>query len=197
MTEGLLRQRRNLFICVVLLCAMKFGEIRLTEVSLVGFDLKFGNPRAIPVAIWIAYGYFLYRYYLYFVAEGIAALRAALDEELNTYCAPRILRCAKQAHPNYNQSVLYNWTLLRQGNWTLRGEEVAGPPGSKAGVIEQFEMRIGPRALWKGIVAAMISFLLRRTEATDYILPFALAGFTLLYCGVPNWPGSLFYVFVP
>jgi hypothetical protein len=74
MSDSLLRQRRNLIITCALLWLLKFGGVSFTKLSLAGFDIEFTRPHVITLSLWIAYTYFFYRYYVYFVADGLHKL---------------------------------------------------------------------------------------------------------------------------
>ena len=48
MSEGILRQRRNLIILSVLICFLKFGQVDINQVSVLGVSFgKFGNPNGV------------------------------------------------------------------------------------------------------------------------------------------------------
>ena len=103
MTESLLRQRRNLIITCVLLWMLKYGGVSFTKLSFAGFDIEFARPHVLTLSIWIAYAYFLYRYYLYFLSEGVTKLQSATENAINAKCAPIIRRLVRAKVPDWTE----------------------------------------------------------------------------------------------
>ena len=190
MSEGLLRQRRNLFIVCAILWLMKYGGITLKKLSLAGFELEFARPEALILALWLAYAYFLYRYYQYFTSEGIEQLRTIYAKALNERCEPIIRGIVKTAYPQSNDQMLYAFPVLRQNGWVYRGQYYDRNEDGTAKEVLSFELPIRLVALHRGVFIAVIESTFRSSVVTDYLLPFALAGFVLWYCGSANWPGS-------
>lgn len=191
MGEGLLRQRRNLIIACLLLWVMKYGGVTFSKFSFVGFDVVFKNPNALILSIWIAFAYFLFRYYQYFSDEGIAKLQQTFDTALENKCRPIITHLVKQQFPANNDALLYSYAFLKRDRWKYRVQTLS-PYDSATGSAgnEQFEMTISRWKLWKGILSAVLDSVLRNSVVTDYLLPFGLACFILYYCGTNDWSGS-------
>ena len=190
MSEGLLRQRRNLFIVCAILWLMKYGGITLKKLSLAGFELEFARPEALILALWLAYAYFLYRYYQYFTNEGLEQLRSVYAKALNERCEPIIRGIVKGAYPQSNDQMLYAFPVLRQNGWVYRGQYYDRDEDGTAKEVLSFELPIKLVALRRGVFQAVIESTFRSSVVTDYLLPFALAAFVLWYCGSANWPGS-------
>jgi hypothetical protein len=193
MEEGLLRQRRNLITTCVLLWLLKYGGVTFTKFALAGFDVEFKNPDALISAIWIAFAYFLYRYYQYFSGEGIEKLNRVFSEALERKCEPIITALVKNKFPTNNDAIRYSFAFLKRDGWIYKGHALGGAydptTGSSLG-SEHFELAIPRRQLWKGILSAVVDSIFRNSVVTDYLLPFALACFILYYCGAGDWNGS-------
>jgi hypothetical protein len=193
MGEGLLRQRRNLITTCVLLWLLKYGGVTFTKFSLGGFDVEFGNPDALILTIWIAFAYFLYRYYQYFSSEGTEKLQRVFEAALERQCEPIIKSLVKEKYPTNNDAILYSYAFLRSGGWQYNGHALGGPYEPGTGSIpgnEHFVLGIRRRELWKGILAAVVDTIFRNSVVTDYLLPFVFALFILYYCGAGDWRGS-------
>ncbi len=193
MGEGLLRQRRNLITTCVLLWLLKFGGVTFTGFSIGGVDVEFGNPDALVVAIWLAFWYFLYRYYQYFSSEGIEKLHRVFEAALDKKCAPIIKRIVKDKYPTNNDAILYSYIFLKASEWQYNGHTLGGSYDPNTGTTprnEAFVLSIRPLALWRGILAAVFDSIFRNSVVTDYLLPFMLALFILYYCGSSDWRGS-------
>ena len=194
MTDSLLRQRRNLFIVCTILWAMKYGGAKFSVISMAGVDITFSRPEAFAVALWIAFGYFLYRYYLYFLPEGIDKIQVELINALNASTAKAILEVVRAAHPNFNGAIHYAFTQLRQLDWKFRGDEVVKGENEGPLQLAEFEMRVPVEKLWVARATAYWNFLFRTSATTDYLLPFVYAFFILWYCGQDGWYGSPFQI---
>jgi hypothetical protein len=191
MGEGLLRQRRNLIIACALLWVMKYGGVTFSKFSLAGFDVVFKNPNALILSIWIAFAYFLYRYYQYFSDEGIGKLQRVFSAALEQKCEPIIGHLVKEKFPTSNDVVRYSYAFLKINRWIYKGQAKGGyDPTYGSAINEQFELAISRWKLWKGILPAVIDSVFRNSVVTDYLLPFALACFILYYCGANDWSGS-------
>ena len=88
MSEGLRRQRRNVLLLSGVLWFMKYGGLTVTKARLLGIELELQEPSAIYVALWVAWAYFLVRYYQYFRQEAVMALMMNLNHCRTNYCMP-------------------------------------------------------------------------------------------------------------
>lgn len=64
--EGFRRQRRNLLIVSLVLLFSETAELTISELNLFGNVVHLANPATITYALWVAYLYWLWRYYTYF-----------------------------------------------------------------------------------------------------------------------------------
>jgi len=194
MGEGLLRQRRNLITTCVLLWIMKYGGITFTKFSLAGFDVALKNPDSLTVAIWIAFSYFLYRYYQYFSDEGVSKLHGVFSSALENRCEPAIREYVMKEYPTNKEPIRYSYMILKVNGWVYRGRTLGGYEPTTGQVNdEQFEIKIDRWMLRKVIFIALMDSIFRNSVVTDYLLPFALAGGVLFYCGSNDWSGSFLH----
>jgi len=67
MSEGLLRQRRNLMVVSIALFFIFVGGISIDhEITILGAKLRIANPLVLYVTLWIMYIYFFLRYIQYY-----------------------------------------------------------------------------------------------------------------------------------
>jgi hypothetical protein len=123
MSEGLLRQRRNLIMSCILLWLMKYGGIHLHKLSIAGFEVEFERPEVIVLALWIAFSYFLYRYYQYFASDGLPKLVAEYANSLDTKCMPLIQSRVLAAHPTPHNMPDCRYCVLKRDGWKINGQE--------------------------------------------------------------------------
>lgn len=193
MGEGLLRQRRNLITVSVVLWLLKYGGVTVSKFELAGFDIVLKKPEAFILSIWIAFAYFLYRYYQYFADEGVEKLQKVFAASIERKCEPLIRSLVKKAHPTNNDAHLYSYAFLKRDGWLYKGHALGEGYDTATSSIpgnQYFELAIRRRQLWKGILLSMLDSIFRNSVVTDYLLPFAIAGFIIFYCGSNDWNGS-------
>ncbi len=193
MSESLLRQRRNLLLSSIVLWFMKYADVSITKASFSGVDFNMNNASAIFTATWIAFAYFLYRYYQYFSDEGIARLRGAIQKALNEKCGPAIAAFIKESRNNENDTDLEpNYSLVKNNNWKFYGQtQVRDEAGGHH--LESFEMYVPRWVFVKYEVVAYLDVVFRKSVVTDYLLPFVVALIVLWYCGDVEWNGSFIH----
>jgi len=69
MSEGFVRQRRNLMIVSMFLLIYDFANIEIAKVSLLGTELLAGRPEVLEWVVWGIWAYLSIRYAQYLVAE--------------------------------------------------------------------------------------------------------------------------------
>jgi hypothetical protein len=190
MSEGLLRQRRNLLITCALLWFMKYGGVRLHKMSLAGFDVELARPEVVTLALWIAFAYFLYRYYQYFTSDGLSKLESEYSKSLEARCMPLIRSRVMAAYPRVQNVPDCRYFMLKQNGWIIRGQEAVPGADGKTPISQPIELPVSRWDLRRGVAVAVIESTFRSSVVTDYLLPFALAGFVLWYCGSADWSGS-------
>src|SRR6478735_9451210 len=100
MSEGLLRQRRNLLIVCILLWFARYAGVTLNKANFAGFDVEIKNMEAMFTALWLAFAYFLSRYYQYFSSEGPDKVTGAFVKAFDEKCRPVIQRVVDAAGEN-------------------------------------------------------------------------------------------------
>lgn len=192
MSDGLLRQRRNLIIVCILLWMMKSGGVTFSKLSFVGFDIAFKNPDVVIQLIWLAFAYFFFRYYQYFATDGINKIQDTLTRAYDQRCNPIIRQLVNDESQNgidKCNNTLYEYSVLRKNHWIFNYYP-------KTGFKDQsIDIKITRWKLKKGILLAWIDTFFRNTVGTDYLLPFFFAFFILYYCGSYDWDGSFFRFF--
>lgn len=190
MNEGLLRQRRNLISICAFLWLLKYGQVEFSKFSFVGFDISFKRPEALYVCLWIAFAYFFYRYYQYFVRyaqdELVAQYKGAIE-----HLAVQWMAQIHRVHPGWETKVGYPKfiELLRSG-FVVRAEERISLTKPQDGT-KPFEFKMNRTKVLGSTLLAISESTLRSTVVTDYLLPIALSLFVIFYCGGGDWPGSL------
>lgn len=123
--EGFVRQRRSLI--VVSLALLAFQEIGATlhELNLLGNKVELTAPLPVALPLWVAWFYFVVRYYQYFRDVGDVGLRQVMwkhHKRLAEAIAKR--RLASTLRPHTEGFEQPTWTVV-VNNLVL----AAGPPG--------------------------------------------------------------------
>ena len=197
MNEPLLRQRRNLFTTSALLFVLRGAGITVTKFTLAGFEVSVANPGFIYGCLWAVFGYFLYRYYQYFTAEGLTKLRETFAGVLDEKSSAAIYARVKASVPEVEPGLNYTYRILKNSNWSYRAQR---PERNTDGAIVQLHTVEVPISRWDlrfPIARALAEINLRNSVVTDYLLPFFVAGFVIWYCGRGEWLGSFASIFSP
>jgi hypothetical protein len=190
MNEGLLRQRRNLFITSVILFVLKDAGIAISKLSFAGFEITVSNPRLLYGCLWIAFAYFFYRYYQYFTAEGLAKLSETFAAVLDKKCAATIYALVQKAHPDMEPGLNFTYRILKDRKWIYCVQKHIKDESGTTIRLEDVNVPIGRWSLRRGITFALLEGTFRDSVVTDYLLPFVVGMFVLWYCGRGEWPGS-------
>jgi len=183
MSEGLLRQRRNLISVSCILIFLKFAGVEISKLSFLGID--FGgmkNPSALYFGVWIVFFYFLFRYYQYFKQDGESRLISFYKFELSERVYKRT-RAISKKDTRYgvwsDNGLSDSFQSLKKNDWRfypLYSQDgsafKAEPVEKKFGLLERIKCRC----------STSIFLILNTSAITDYILPFVLAILTLAYC---------------
>ncbi|TOK50906.1 hypothetical protein, partial [Vibrio parahaemolyticus] len=70
LSEGLLRQRRNLLVSSVAVFIFIALGFELTELRFLGNTAKVNNPLVVPILLMVAHLYFTLRYWQYYLEEN-------------------------------------------------------------------------------------------------------------------------------
>ena len=87
MTDGLLRQRRNLMVTSLIIILLSFGGVKIEEVGALGTKLVFQRKDALYLGIWVIYAYFFFRYYQYVREEPDLGISKAFWAKVNALTA--------------------------------------------------------------------------------------------------------------
>lgn len=100
LAEGFVRQRRALVATSVALSAFVGLGARLDNIEFLGNTLTLAAPLSVATPLWIAWGYFLIRYYQYFRDLGDTGFREARTIRENTLARNFALaRLRESIHP--------------------------------------------------------------------------------------------------
>jgi len=80
---GLVRQRRSLIVSSLGLLLLQTAGLKIEKVSILGNEFLVQQTQFLSVAIWVAYAYFLVRYYQYYHDLGDTGVRTIYNTRIN------------------------------------------------------------------------------------------------------------------
>jgi hypothetical protein len=192
MTDGLLRQRRNLMVTSLIIILLSFGGVKIEEVGALGTKLVFQRKDALYLGIWVIYAYFFFRYYQYVREEPDLGISKAFWAKVNALTFASLRKAAvKQLSLDETQLAgEFHFSGLKRKSRVIRtGKVVSGRDSYGEPVYSHYEvnvLRFGPAFVW-----ASAHVILNRAAITDYVLPFVV-GIAAAVAGAPSsWEGSL------
>lgn len=170
---------------------MRYGGVEIEKVSLLGTQLSFKNIEALYLGVWLLFIYFLWRYYQYYKKEGEANFWGEINQYINNESFSYIKSQANKQHPNikhdgsdYFYNNLESYSILK-----FKGQITKLRPVE--GTVDQTEYYIDKYLLTPFYIRSFLNTVFNTTQFTDYLLPFALSIFTVIYCSSGDWQGSL------
>ncbi len=194
MTGGLLRQRRNLFITSVVIIFLRFGGVQVKKITLLGTELSFDKIEVLYVGIWIAFLYFLVRYYQYFKQEPDLGIMEEFWGKMNALSFRSLREEATKQYPsseNYGGEFQFS-QLKKTAPFIRQGSVVVSRNESGEQEMEKYSIDI--RKYSSKLLVAGVHVVVHRSMITDYFLPFLVALIALLYGFSGNWEGSFLNV---
>lgn len=196
---GFIRQRRNLIAISLVLLFAQVAGITLEQVNLFGTEFRIANPTAVDIALWIAWFYWLWRYYVYYRDLGDKGFQSAQYERLLTVIAEKaneLLRAEIAGKKNIecpkadikvscdNRNVGQTQVGTDATIWRIRFTNCVAKCGSveepiwDAAAYEVFIRddqlaRYKRKALWRTIVHTRL--------ASEYVLPYIIAAAPPVY----------------
>lgn len=194
MTEGLLRQRRNLLVVSIAVIFFYLADIQITEVNLLGTKILLRNEIAVHVSLWIFFFYFGYRYTIYYLEEPLERLLNDYRSVLDRLAESKLRRLAlKQNNQNLDADILKQvvsdrkFSLMRSGNYKSLSWLTAETNGLHAGTIHSDDQHRDVHVssiYWKPYFLfhrfwAVIILSAKDSRVSDYWLPFLVATVSL------------------
>ena len=189
---SLLRQRRNLFAVSILLLLLDVGGVTFGKAHVAGFDVEIKNPNALLIFLWAGYCYFLYRYFIYFLAVGPAKIKYLFLEGINRACSKKINSLLHEYADGKPFGIsMADYAGVKRNNWRAKGKWKSPKYGDGEDFnTDDFELEIPFHKLRWTWLRAVFKAATTKPELTDYVLPFVLAVAVFGICGFGKWSGS-------
>jgi hypothetical protein len=172
--DNLLRQRRNLVALSSLLVVFNFSDITIAKVSILGTELLVGDPTRLAIFVWVAWAYFLVRYYQYWREIPDKSLVKSFSGRFNNYAeayADKKYIRGQNSSVNYklsNESV-YSWSFDQVNVDPVTGDSPNG---------ERISIPFIQVVLW--VIKSLVFVCIKTPHMTEHVLPFIIAVFAVI-----------------
>lgn len=167
MSADLLRQRRNLIIISLSLVVIYLTEASFKhDVTVFGAAIDVKNPQRLIWGAWIFWGYFLLRYWQYFIDE----VDLGIKDQMQRWIGRKVI-----SYYNLDTKEHYSisWINLR---WYMRIVDPISSP--KKELNSSFNDNLLINITWT--LASFIHVSVNTPRFTDYLLPFLIASMPLI-----------------
>lgn len=193
---GFIRQRRNLIVISLVTLFAQYADVTLSQLNVFGNVITIGHPIAIRAVLWIAWFYWLVRYFVYYHDVGDKGFWRVRIEQLSKLLkrdAPILLGRHLRTHEKWDCSdgkieckfgtldvrqVEGAWRI-RITNTTINCERTHGNNSSTN--INERDLFVTGKQLSRYQRHAFVRAVVSTRLATEYALPFAIAALPPLY----------------
>ncbi|MEN2704804.1 hypothetical protein ABC359_17370 [Vibrio cholerae] len=196
MNDGFIRQRRNLYTIsgVLLFCFM--AQVQISQLSIVGISFSgFKKPEITYMFLWGMWGYFFYRFMVYFIEHELKTFLGIWRREVERYSNVYLRELASSnASGRFlkNQSDYYS---MKRNNWVLNYQEEHLDEQYGTPFVKNKTVQVLRRSIFKYQVVGVLRLILLTTVVTDYFFPLNTGLLVFTYAGIGMWEGSLLHIF--
>ncbi|BCI77619.1 hypothetical protein ABUU69_003516 [Vibrio cholerae] len=196
MNDGFIRQRRNLYTIsgVLLFCFM--AQVQISQLSIVGISFSgFKKPEITYMFLWGMWGYFFYRFMVYFIEHELKTFLGIWRREVERYPNVYLRELASSnASGRFlkNQSDYYS---MKRNNWVLNYQEEHLDEQYGTPFVKNKTVQVLRRSIFKYQVVGVLRLILLTTVVTDYFFPLITGLLVFTYAGFGMWEGSLLHIF--
>lgn len=198
MTDDFLRQRRNLFILNGILLFSYLAKVEVSKLTFVGISFSgFGNANVIYDFLWIVWGYFLYRFTVYFMENEIDKFLTFWRRELEIKVNPKLYEIAKLRNSELNDACGFSYQSMKSSDWNLHYQAYSNGDESVdfTKKVENVVLPIKRRKIIVSEISGIIRFVIVTPAVTNYILPLIISFYVFFVAGLSNWEGALIKYF--
>ncbi|EMK6954845.1 hypothetical protein V9K22_003642 [Vibrio cholerae] len=191
-----MRQRRNLYTIsgVLLFCFM--AQVQISQLSIVGISFSgFKKPEITYMFLWGMWGYFFYRFMVYFIEHELKTFLGIWRREVERYSNVYLRELASSnASGRFlkNQSDYYS---MKRNNWVLNYQEEHLDEQYGTPFVKNKTVQVLRRSIFKYQVVGVLRLILLTTVVTDYFFPLITGLLVFTYAGFGMWEGSLLHIF--
>jgi len=195
MTDSFLRQRRNLFVTNTIFLLCYYAEVQISKLSIAGIRFEsFDNAKAIYYFLWVAWAYFLYRYFVYFIEDERETFSKIWIRELETRVTRKLKSIAFSACEDLNVRSGFSYYHMKRNNWTLKFQAYDTDEDGEDRILN-LDHKIKRTDVFVAELMSILYFSFFTPVLTNYVLGAAVSLFVFYQCGLSAWEGGLFQLF--
>ncbi|HGE6104691.1 TPA: hypothetical protein ACGG73_003583 [Vibrio cholerae] len=179
---------------VLLFCFM--AQVQISQLSIVGISFSgFKKPEITYMFLWGMWGYFFYRFMVYFIEHELKTFLGIWRREVERYSNVYLRELASSnASGRFlkNQSDYYS---MKRNNWVLNYQEEHLDEQYGTPFVKNKTVQVLRRSIFKYQVVGVLRLILLTTVVTDYFFPLITGLLVFTYAGFGMWEGSLLHIF--
>ncbi|HAS3528625.1 TPA: hypothetical protein RI817_003580 [Vibrio cholerae] len=196
MNDGFIRQRRNLYTIsgVLLFCFM--AQVQISQLSIVGISFSgFKKPEITYMFLWGMWGYFFYRFMVYFIEHELKTFLGIWRREVERYSNVYLRELASSNASGRFLKKQSDYYSMKRNNWVLNYQEEHLDEQYGTPFVKNKTVQVLRRSIFKYQVVGVLRLILLTTVVTDYFFPLITGLLVFTYAGFGMWEGSLLHIF--
>jgi len=183
MTDGIIRQRRNLLVCSIIYFGFIFLGIEIMSFTLFGAKIELANSNNVSEVILFFWIYFLWRFYQYSTQIKNKGIASAFNASYSKLTKLVIGKLIKRKYPDVSNEDTISLSSLESSSvltYTLKCSLLFASerhsPEERNIEIEFFRIRL--LGSW---LRSSLSLIIHEPRFSDYILPYIVAALVFMY----------------
>lgn len=176
MSDGLLRQRRNLLIISLTIIFFLYSEVEISKISVLGIEIITPKQNALMNILWVLWAYFFLRFLQYLQVEnsrGYIEQCKVKFQFLASDIAHKMLETAKKYESNRSCGIVLNDLKLRFFMKLEVPQNEYNPESGEVENLENLETKHGSMLIV--FAKAIWATTINTPKFTDNVLPILLA----------------------
>ena len=184
----------------LIILILSFGNASIKEISIAGIKLNFAENVSFAYRIiWMIWGYFLYRYFIYFMEEGRRKLRSYWELEFEQTINKYIRKKVYEQYEKPNEGSGFSYYSTKRNNMVYQGQvfvkKLNESTHEEEDTVENISLPLALPIIYLYQVKAFLKFLILRSVVTDYVFVFVFSAVVVAVSEMSNWKGSLSNIF--
>ncbi|MBV2126112.1 MAG: hypothetical protein KUF75_13230 [Candidatus Thiodiazotropha sp. (ex Ctena orbiculata)] len=196
MTEGFLRQRRNLFVVNAILLFCYYAQVNISKLTIAGMSFdSLGSPAVVYVFLWVVWAYFVYRYIVFYIEDEKETVKNIWRREFES----RVSKVIKNIILNegldvVNENARFSYYEMKNKSMVVHYQIYVANENNER-VAKSVQRKIKRKEVIYSEVYSAIYFSLFTPILTNYLLPIIVCLYVIVICGFANWDGSVLSIF--
>ena len=205
--------RKFILVLCFILIFLKYGGVSISSVSLLGTIINIANRNALFLGLWIILLYSILRYWQYFNQDSWDSFKRSFRRLQDRYYQRKFLhllqsviepeKLVDQSYSEYHNLPEFS-RGAKSGFWKRKyvlNVSTKNPADFKNSIGPALHAHVDVEySLFKHFPKQTLKvawhFVMNTPIFFEFIFPFLLIAFTIIYCGFGNWEGSFANLFM-